>query len=323
MAEREAARPDGIDAVAITTPNPSHHAICAAFLDRGIDIVCDKPLTTNLADALDLVKRQKQTGLVFGVTHEFAAFAMVRQAREMVRAGEVGNIRQVLVEFSQDWAVEPIASDRKGQSWRIDPKRAGPSFTTADIGTHAFHLAGFVSGMEITKLRADLQVCGADKPLDDTAFMMLRFEDEIPGSLWVSQAAAGTDCDISIRVFGDKAGLEWNHSAPDQLNFNQLNRPKQVILRGAGAGMRVQGERFNRLPRGNPQGWLEAWAGIYAEFAIAIEARRSGRRVPAGLVDYPTVVDGARGVRFVEAAIESSNSGGAWVDCRLSLRGVQ
>ena len=304
MAERESARADGIDAVAITTPNPSHHRICVAFLDRGIDVICDKPLTTNLGDALDLVERQRRSGLVLGVTHEFAAFAMVRQAREMVRAGELGRVRQVLVEFSQDWAVEPVTPDRKGQYWRIDPDRAGPSFTTADIGVHAFHMAGFVSGMEITKLRADLQVCGSPKPLDDTAFMMLRFNDEVPGSLWVSQAATGTNCDIRLRIFGEKASLEWNHSSPDQLHFNRLNEPAQIIVRGTGAGMNAAGTRFNRLPRGNPQGWLEAWAGIYAEFAIAIEARRDGATPPPGLIDYPTVVDGARGVKFLEAALE-------------------
>ena len=321
MAAREAAREDGIEAVAITTPNAHHHAACVAFLERGIDVICDKPLTTNLPDALDLVARQKALGLVFGVTYGFAAFAMVRQAREMVLAGEVGRIRQVLVEFSQDWAVEPITPDRAGQYWRIDPARAGPSFTTADIGVHAFHMASFVSGLEATKLRADLFVCGADKPLDDTAFVQLCFADGVPGSLWVSQAAAGTDCNIRIRIFGDKAGLEWSHEEPDQLRFNRLNQPAQIIKRGQGSGMVAAAERFSHVPRGNPQGWVDAWAGLYAEFAAVIAARRAGMPVPHSAVDYPTVVDGARGVKFLEAALESHEAGGAWTDCRLALQG--
>lgn len=319
MAALEASRPDGIDAVTITTPNATHYPVCVAFLERGIDIICDKPLTTTLADALDLVTRQRATGLIFGVTYGFAAFAMVRQARRMVAAGELGRIRQVLVEFSQDWAVEPITPDRKGQYWRIDPTRAGPSFTTADIGVHAFHMASFVSGLEATKLRADLHVCGSPKPLDDTAFMQLRFNDEVPGSIWVSQAAAGTNCNIRLRVFGDRASIEWNHENSDVLHFNRLNEPAQLTIRGTGAGMNAAGSRFSRLPRGNPQGWSDAWACLYSEFAIAIEARRDGVPVPNGLLDYPTVVDGARGIKFLDAALESHRAGGAWVDCRLQL----
>ena len=319
MAMREAERPDSIDAVAITTPNASHHEICVAFLERGFDIICDKPLTTNLADALDLVERQRRAGVVFGVTHGFAAFAMVRQAREMVRAGELGRIRQIHIEFTQDWAVAPIPPDHKGGVWRIDPKLAGPSLTTADIGVHAHHMACFVSGLVLTSLRADLHVCGSPKPLDDTAFMHLRFAGNVLGTLFVSQAATGTNCNIRLRIFGEKAGLEWNHEYPDFLRFNRLNEPAQIIVRGPGAGMSAAASRFNRVPRGNPQGWVDAWAGLYTEFAIAIEARRSGTRVPDGLLAYPTVVDGARGIKFLEAALESHRAGGAWVDCRLDV----
>ena len=322
MAASEAVREDGIEAVAITTPNADHHAACVAFLERGIDVICDKPLTTNLADALDLVARQKKLGLVFGVTYDFASFAMVRQAREMVRSGEVGRIRQILVEFSQDWAVEPITPDRTGQYWRIDPARAGPSFTTADLGVHAFHMASFVSGLEATELRAELFVCGADKPLEDTAFVQLRYAGGVPGSLWVSQAAAGTDCNIRLRIFGDKAGVEWSHEEPDQLRFNRLKRPAQIIKRGQGAGMAAAAERFSHISRGNPQGWVDAWAGLYAEFATAIAARRAGMPVPPSAADYPTVVDGARGVKFVEAALASHEARGAWTDCRLELQGA-
>jgi predicted dehydrogenase len=317
MAEAEAARPDGIEAVAITTPNDSHHAICAAFMERGIDIICDKPLTTNLADALDLVARQRRTGLVFGVTHGFAAHAMVRQARAMVAAGELGEVRQVHVEFFQDWAMGPFRRDQKGARWRIDPKRSGPAFTTGDVGTHAHHLASFVSGLELTRLRAELHVCGAPKPLDDTAFMALRFAGEVPGTLMVSQAAAGNDGGLRIRVFGTKAGIAWDQELPELLHFNPVGGPRQVITRGVGAGARPEAERLVRVPRGHPEGWVDAWAHLYTELAVAIEARRAGRRLRRGLVDYPTVLDGARGVRFIEAAVQSHADGGTWVDCRL------
>jgi predicted dehydrogenase len=319
MAAREAARPDGIEAVAVTTPNASHHEACIAFLDRGIDVICDKPLTTRLVDALDLVDRQRRTGLVFGVTHAFAAFAMVRQAREMVRADELGRIRHVHVEFTQDWAVAPIAPDHKGGQWRIDRELAGPSFTTADIGVHAQHMACFVTGMEMTRLRAELHVCGADKPLDDTAFMHVRYDDTVPGTLFVSQAAAGMDCAMRLRIFGNKAGLDWDMQVPEILRFNRLNAPAQTIVRGPGAGMSAAASRFNRQPRGSPQALIDAWASLYTEFAIAIEARRAGSQLPPDLLAYPTVIDGARGVKFVEAAIESHQAGGAWVDCRLMV----
>lgn len=319
MAEREAERPDGIDAVAITTPNNSHHAIAVAFLDQGIDVICEKPITTNLDDALDLVERQRKTGLVFGVTHTYAAHAMVRQAREMVAAGELGRIRQVHVEYAQEWAMPPPSPDRKGDFWRIDPKQVGPAFSTADVGTHAHHLACFVTGMEMTKLRAELHVCGAPKPLDDTAFMHVRFEDDVPGTLWVSQAAAGTYCALRLRVFGERAGLEWDQEEPGLLHFNRLGEPPQTIVRGVGAGVGHSARRLIRMPRGHLEGSIDAWANIYTEFAVAVEARRDGRTIDEGLLDYPTVEDGARGVKFVEAAVESHRAGGAWTDCRLSL----
>jgi predicted dehydrogenase len=319
MATREATRPDGIDAVAVTTPNVTHYEACVAFLDKGMDVICDKPLTTRLADAVDLVERQRRTGLVFGVTHAFAAFAMVRQAREMVRAGVLGRIRHVHIEFTQDWAVAPIAPGHKGGQWRIDPERAGPSFTTADIGVHAHHMACFVTGMTMTGLRAELLVCGADKPLDDTAFMHVRYDDAVPGTLFVSQAAAGTDCVIRLRIFGDKAGLDWDMQTPEILHFKRLNAPPQTMIRGQGAGISAAASRFNRQPRGSPQALIDAWASLYTEFAIAIEARRAGTQLPPDLLAYPTVLDGARGVKFVEAAIKSHRAGGAWVDCRLEL----
>ena len=312
MAASEAARPDGIDAVTITTPNATHHPIARTFMEHGIDVISDKPLTTTLADALDLVALQRRTGLVFGVTYSFAGHAMVRQARQMVADGALGRIRQVHVEYFQDWAID------LADAWRLDTAKAGPTFTTADIGTHAHHLACFVTGLEMTALRADFHVTGSPKPKEDTVFMAVRFGD-VPGTLMISQAAAGAQCGLRLRVFGDKAGLEWDQENPEYLRLNAVGQPSQTLSRGFGSGMGAEASRFVRMPRGHPEALTDAWANIYTEFAVAIEARRDGRTLAPGLLRYPEVVEGARGVRFVEAAAASAAAGGTWVDCRLEL----
>lgn len=318
MLEREASRSDGIDAVVITTPNDMHYPIASAAMEHGFDVICDKPLSTTLEEALDLVEQQRRTGLVFGVTYSFAAHAMVRQIREMIRDGAIGRIRQVHVEYFQDWAVDPPPQMSKGLSWRLDKAKVGPAFTTGDIGTHAHHLSCFATGLTMTALRAEFHVSGSPKPLEDTAFMHVRFGD-IPGTLMVSQAAAGTHCGLRLRVFGDKAGIEWNQEVPEYIHFNPVNAPAQTIIRGQGAGMRPHASRFVRLPRGHPEALTDAWANLYTEYAVAIDARRSGRSLPPGLLECPTVVEGALGVKFIEAAVQSNASGGAWIDCTLSL----
>jgi predicted dehydrogenase len=313
MAEREAARPDGIEAVAITTPNHLHHAVACAFLARGIDVICDKPLTTTLADALDLAARTKASGLVFGVTHAFAAYPMIRQAREMVRQGELGRLRQIHVEYVQDWQTSPLPPDHKQAAWRADPARSGPVGCTGDIGTHAHHLATFVSGLALERLRADLLVCGGPKALDDTVFVNARYAGDVPGLLWATQVAPGNACGLRLRLYGERAGLEWHEESPELLKFDLFGEPTRIISRGAGAGVGIAATRLTRTPRGHPEGWLEAWANLYLEFAVAIDARRRGQAVPPGLLDHPTVVDGVDGMRFIAAVVESHRAGGAWV----------
>jgi predicted dehydrogenase len=313
MAASEAARPDGIDAVVIATPNNTHHAIARAFMEHGIDVISDKPLTTSLADALDLVALQRQTGLVFGVTYAYAAHAMVRQARQMIADGAIGAVRQIHVEYFQEWAIG------LAEAWRLDTSKVGAAFTTGDIGTHAHHLASFVTGLEMTALRAEFHVSGTPKPLEDTAFMHVRFEGGVPGTLMVSQAAAGTQCGLRLRVFGENAGLQWDQENPEFLHFNAVGEPAQVLSRGLGAGMGIEASRFVRMPRGHPEALTDAWGNLYTEFAVAIEARRAGTTLPDGLLRFPTVLDGARGVRFIEAAVASAAAGGAWTDCRLSI----
>ena len=319
MAEAEAKRTDGIEVVTIATPNSTHHAIARAFLERGVDVICDKPLTTNLADALDLVEVVRRSGLVFGVTHAFAAYPMVRQARELVAAGELGRPRQVHVEYFQEHHARDQTDGGTRAPWRLDPARSGPVLTVGDIGTHAHHLACFVTGLEMTRLRAELHVCGAPKQLDDTAFMAVRFAGDVPGTLIVTQAAPGNACGLRIRVYGEKAGLEWHQELPELLHFTPLGEPARTISRGFGAGVMPAAARFTRTPRGHPEGWPEAWANLYTEIALAIEARRDGRAIDRSILDYPTVVDGARGVRFMEAAVQSHEAGGGWVDCSLAL----
>ncbi len=322
MAAKEAAREDGIDAVCIVTPNDSHYEICCAFLDAGIDVICDKPLTTTLEDAVDLVARARKAGVVFGVTHAFAANAMVRQMRRMVADGAVGRLRQIHVEYFDEFLAMPGAEEGKQFAWRTKPEQSGMASTAADIGTHAWHLSTFVSGLEMEKLRAEFHVCSRPKPMDDTAFMNVRFAGDVPGTLMVTQVAAGTRGGLQLRVYGDDGSLEWMQHRSEQLAHTPLGEATRLITRGNGGGMAAEMERYVTLPRGYAEGWFEAWANLYTELGVAIEARRDGLDLPAGLVEFPTVEDGARGIKFVAAAAKSNAEGGTWQDCTLDLDGV-
>ena len=315
MARTEAARKDGIEAVSIVTPNHLHAPIAKAFMEVGIDVISDKPLTTTLDEALSLAKVHSEAGVVFGVTYAYTAHVMVRQAREMVRQGDLGHIRQIHVEYFQDWAME-ITDQGDNAPWRLDTAQNGPSFTVGDIGTHAEHLARFVSGLQIEALRADFYVTGKPKVLEDTAFMQLRFEGGVPGTLMVSQTMAGSQCGLRLRICGSKATLEWNQEQPEFLNLRSVGAPEKIISRGYGSGMSPATERLLRMPRGHPEALTDAWANLYLEFAVAIQARREGAVLADGLLAYPTIADGVDGVRFVEASIESNRTG-AWVSCAL------
>lgn len=317
MAEKEAARADGIDAVAICTPNHTHYDIARAFIDAGIDIICDKPVTLTSVEALDLVARQKGTGLVFGVTHPYAYHPMVRQARTMVRRGDLGPVRQVQVEYAQDWRTGPPDPAFKGAVWRSDPKKVGRASTAGDIGTHAYHLLHFVTGLPVSELRADFHICGAPKDMEDTAFINLKFENGAPGAMWLTQAAPGNYCGLRLRIYGEKAGLEWEQEAPEILRFNPLDEPQRIIVRGHGSGVEPEAERMLRQPRGHGEALSDAWANLYRELAIAIAARRDGLNLPDDLLAIPDAMDGARGVKFIEAAADSHEAGGVWTKCWL------
>ncbi|KKD61647.1 oxidoreductase [Grimontia sp. AD028] len=316
MAEKESQREDGIDAVMITTPNHVHFEAAEAFLNVGIDVLCDKPLTNVYSEAADLVALTESTGQVFGVCYAMSCFPMIRQAREMVKNGAIGKVVQIHVEFMQDWMIPDDVGEAAHVKWRLDPKKSGSTSCTGDIGTHAAQLATFVSGLDMTDLRAEMHVCGAPKPLEDTVFMMTRYEGNVPGTLMATRIASGNRGGLRLRVFGSEGGIEWDMENAEQLKYNKYGEPDRVLSRGQGHGIYPAVERFVRTGRGFPEGLIEAWANLYTEFAMAVAARKDGVTAPKDWLSYPTVEDGAKGVRFIEASVESNTSGGAWVSCQ-------
>jgi len=316
MATAEARRPDGIEAVAIVTPNHVHFPAAKAFLEAGIHVICDKPLTSTLADAQALAAAVEKSGKVFVLTHNYTGYPMVRQARAMVAAGELGDVRVVQAEYPQDWLTTRLeASGQKQAAWRTDPAKSGAGGATGDIGTHAYNLARFVTGLELDALSADLTAFVEGRPLDDNAHVMLRFRarGDAPaakGMLWASQVAPGNENALKLRVYGTKGGLAWEQEQPNHLWFTPFGEPKRLMTRsGAGAGPAAA--RVSRIPSGHPEGYLEGFATIYAEAARAIRAARSGG-APDPDVTYPTVADGLEGVAFVEACVRSSRNDAAW-----------
>jgi predicted dehydrogenase len=286
-----------------------HYAAAREFLKRGIHVICDKPLTSTLADAKKLVKAAEQSGALFILTHNYTGYPMVRQARAMVLAGELGRIRVVQAEYPQDWLT--VQQDFKQANWRTDPAQAGAGGSTGDIGTHAFNLACFVTGLEVESLAADLQAFVPGRQVDDNAHVMLRFAGGARGMLWSSQVAPGNENALRIRVYGEKGGLEWAQEDPNYLWHTPFGQPKRLLTR-SGAGTDDAAARVSRIPPGHPEGYLEAFATIYSEAAAAILAARDGAPAPDAVV-YPTVRDGLKGVQFVSACVKSSSRNAAWV----------
>jgi predicted dehydrogenase len=312
MAIREAKLKNGIEAVAIVTPNHMHYPAAKEFLRRGIHVICDKPLTSNLTDAKKLLKIAEESDALFVLTHNYTGYPMVRQARAMIASGELGEIRVVQAEYPQDWLAEPIEqTGQKQAAWRTDPKQSGAGGSTGDIGTHAYNLACFVTGLELDELAADVHTFVKGRALDDNAHVMMRFKGGAKGMLWCSQVATGHENGLKLRVYGTKGGIEWVQADPNYLWFTELGKTRQLITRnGAGAG--PDAARVSRIPSGHPEGYLEGFATIYTEAAKAIVAKRNGKKVDKDVV-YPTVQDGVKGVAFVEACIASSKRNGAWV----------
>ncbi|MEL7026846.1 MAG: Gfo/Idh/MocA family oxidoreductase, partial [Pseudomonadota bacterium] len=285
------------------------YAAAREFLKRGIHVICDKPLTSTLADAKKLVKAAEASDALFILTHNYTGYPMVRQARDMVANGEIGAIRVVQVEYPQDWLT--VEQDFKQAEWRTDPARSGAGGSTGDIGTHAYNLACFVSGLEAEELAADIQAFVPGRQVDDNAHVMLRFKGGARGMLWSSQVAPGNENALRIRVYGEKGGLEWAQEDPNYLWYTPFGEPKRLITRG-GAGSGEAAGRVSRTPPGHPEGYLEGFANIYSEAAEAIRAHQAGR-APDPAVIYPTVDDGLKGVTFVDACVRSSARNAAWV----------
>lgn len=311
MAKAESSRPDGIDFVMVTTPNHMHFPVAKAFLEQGIHVVSDKPMTFSIEEAQELVKIVERSKLVYALTHNYTGYPAVRQARSMVRQGELGDIRKVLVEYVQDWLMNPEErSGNKQAVWRTDPTKSGIAGCVGDIGTHAENLMEFITGLKIASICADLTTFVEGRLLDDDANMLLRLENGGKGILTCSQVAAGEENALSIRVYGTKASLEWHQMEPNTLIFKQPGKPVQ-LLRTALPYMGEEAKALTRTPGGHPEGFLEAFANIYRMAIADIRRVESGMQPQGG---YPTVYDGLRGMAFIAKVVESSRRGAVWVE---------
>ncbi len=313
MARAESRLPDGIEAVAIVTPNHMHFPAAKAFLEAGIHVICDKPVTSTLEDALALREIVRESGKLFILTHNYTGYPMVRQAREMVAAGAIGKVRVVQAEYAQAWLTDRIEeSGQKQAAWRVDPAKSGAGGCIGDIGTHACNLAAFVTGLELRSVAADLTSFVPGRRLDDNVAILMRWSEGAKGMLWASQVAPGNENNLSLRVYGDKGGLEWRQEEPNHLWYTPHGDQKRLLTRG-GDGSGPAAGRMTRVPAGHPEGYLEGFANIYAEAARAIRAARDGQAPDAEVV-YPTIDDGVAGMRFIDAAVRSSKADGAWTE---------
>jgi predicted dehydrogenase len=314
MAAAEAKRPDRIDAVSIVTPNHLHFAPAKAFLEAGIHVICDKPLTTTVEDAVTLAQLVRKTGLVFGLTHNYTGYPTIRQAREMIAAGELGKLRIVQVEYAQDWLTTAVeATGQKQAAWRTDPAQSGPAGSLGDIGTHAYNLACFVSGIRAEQVAAEASIFVPNRRLDDNVQMMLRYEGGARGMLWASQVAVGNENNLRLRIYGEKAGIEWRQEEPNTLRFGAYGKPPQLVTR-AGPAATEAARHASRIPSGHPEGYLEAFAQIYTDIAEQIAAHAAKRPPSKQSLLVPTVDDGVAGVQFISAVLESSRKNATWVN---------
>ncbi len=319
MAGGEAARragpgADGIDFVVIVTPNASHYAAAKAFLANGIHVVCDKPLTFEVAEAEELALLAKKNGLLFCVTYTYTGYPAVKQAREMIQRGDIGDIRFVNAEYPQEWLAKPI--EREGQkqaTWRNDPALTGKSNCVGDIGSHVENMVATVTGLKIKSLCARLDTFVPGRPLDDNATVMVEYSGGAKGLYWASQVAVGCDNGLRFRVFGSTGSISWSQENPNYLCVSRLDGPNQVWSRGRD-GFYPNAQAFSRIPSGHPEGYFEAFANIYKTFASALAAMKAGRTPTGAELDFPGVEAGIEGVRFIGKCVESSHKGAVWVD---------
>ena len=307
MAAKESARKDGIQAVSIVTPNHVHFGPAKAFLEAGIHVICDKPLTSTIEDARALAAIKPKKGAKFLLTHKYTGYPLIRQARELVASGALGKIRVVQAEYAQDWLTNAADPGNKQASWRTDPKRSGAGGAIGDIGTHAYNLLRFVTGLKTEAVSADLQSFVKGRKVDDNVHILLRFQGGARGMLWASQVAVGKENGLQLRVYGDKAGLEWGQENPNYMWFTEFGKPRQLLTRGGAISAPPAASMNVRIPGGHPEGYLEAFATLYSQFAQVI--RGEGKAV-AGLL--PTLADGVEGIEFIMASVKSSQNDGKW-----------
>lgn len=304
----EAARDDRVDAVAICTPNFTHYPIAKALIEAGFDVICEKPLTATLEDAVALEQLARESGRFVGVTYTYSGYPMVHEARVRVAAGEIGKVRSLQVEYPLEWMATAIEKQGNAQAaWRTDPKKNGRGGSIGDIGTHAYHLAGFVTGLKLEALTADLATFVEGRALDDNAHVMLRYQGGARGLLWSSQVALGNSNGVRLRVFGETGSLQWFQEQPNELIHTPLGGRVQVIKRGAD-DLSIDAKVRTRTPPGHPEGYLEAFANLYAGFAEAIRARTEGRAPGPLGQNLPLAHDGLKGVAFVEAVVDSAEN---------------
>lgn len=312
----ETALEAGADVVAIMTPNDSHHEYAMAALGLGFDVIADKPITNTLAEALEVLAKVEETGLVFCLTHNYTGYPMVRQAREMVTDGQLGEIRLLQVEYVQGGNARQEDPSGEGVPWRYDPVRGGPSLVMGDIGTHAHNLVRFITGLEVSEVAAEVGHIVPNRVVDDYAGAMLRFENGARGSFWVTQAAAGVENCLRIRVSGTAGTVEWMQEQPTTLTFKPLDGPVQIRTPN-GPDTLPLSARASRIVAGHPEGFHEGFANVYSDAAEAIAARRSGSDPDPLALQFPNARDGVLGIKFIEAALASSAAGGAWTDATL------
>ncbi|MFP4550571.1 MAG: Gfo/Idh/MocA family protein [Spirochaetales bacterium] len=315
MAKAESSREDGIDFVVIVTPNVSHFEIASAFLETGIHVVCDKPLTTELSDAEQLGALVDSTGLLFGVTYTYTGYPIVKHARELVQSGKLGPIRFVNAEYPQEWLARK-AEDQEGNrqaAWRTDPSQSGKSNCVGDIGTHIENMVSYVTGLEIERLSARLDRFVGGRRLDDNATIMIDYKGGARGLYWSSQIAVGRDNGLRVRVFGEHGSIEFFQERPNHLTLCSLDGPMQIISRGRDS-LGERGDSLVRVPAGHPEGYFEAFANIYKTYTDALRKKLSGRSLTESDLDFPTVHDGVQGVRFVTRVVESSEQDSAWIN---------
>jgi len=316
MIEEEAklAPEQRMDFVSIVTPNHAHFAPAMLALENGFHVVLDKPMTLSLAEAKLLEQKVKETGLYLCLTHTYAGYPMVKQARSLVAENQLGKIRKIMVEYPQGWLSTDFENEgNKQAAWRTDPSKSGISGCMGDIGTHAAHLAEYISGLKITQICADINTVVANRRLDDDGNVLLKFDNGANGILVASQIAAGEENSLKIKVYGEKGGLEWHQMEPNTLIVKWLDSPAQLYRTGNGY-LSPEAAFNTRIPSGHPEGYLEAFGNLYKNFALTLQSKLEGKEPTALMLDFPTVQDGVRGMAFIENVIASGKSSEKWTE---------